>query len=101
MYPIRADPELLDSHYLSWLLLSPEFTEYAVNESARARMPKLNRGQLFAWEAVLPSLEVQREMASRLSTELVGTQAILSKVAAERAAIEALPAALLREAFGG
>jgi len=56
MCPIRCAPGALDPACLCWLLLSEDFTAYADAESRRARMPKLNRGQLFAYVAPLPPL---------------------------------------------
>jgi type I restriction enzyme S subunit len=54
MYPIRVNRAVLDPHFAAWMLVTEEFTRYADGESRRARMPKLNREQLFAWQAPLP-----------------------------------------------
>ncbi len=101
MYPIRVNQDLLDPTFAAWTLVSDEFTRYAIRESARARMPKLNRQQLFAWKFLLPELSVQRRIV-RILRQLMGA-ARTARVATEAqlAAAEALPAALLRQVFNG
>jgi type I restriction enzyme, S subunit len=58
IYPLRAGEKILP-RYLQYLLLSDEFTSFAVRISNRAGMPKVNREQLFAYEFHLPSLGEQ------------------------------------------
>jgi type I restriction enzyme S subunit len=101
MYPVRVNRSLLDPHYTAWMLLSDEFTNYADEESRRARMPKLNRDQLFAWTAPVPSPPEQRRIAAMLK-ELIGSAEEACKAIEEELdAINKLPAALLRRAFNG
>ena len=75
MYPLKCDPKRIDRGFLKILLTSSFFTDYAKEKSARSRMPKLNREQLFKWEFILPSLNQQIECqnlinsASELATE--------------------------------
>ena len=97
--PIRVNPERLDVDYLAWALLSDDFTEYADAESRRARMPKLNREQLFAWNIPLPPLAEQRRIAGRLREQLAEVAKARTAVQAQLAAAQALPAAALREVF--
>jgi type I restriction enzyme S subunit len=101
MYPIRVNREHLDPHFTAWLLVSDKFTEYADEESRRARMPKLNRDQLFAWNTPLPPLADQRRIASELSTQMSSAERLRQTLAEQLDAINRLPAALLREAFSG
>jgi restriction endonuclease S subunit len=69
-YPLRPDLRVLDPQWLAWMLVSNRFTRYATDASARARMPKLNREQLFAYEFQLPAPDVQRRTAAQLSDQL-------------------------------
>ena len=78
MYPIKANQDVLDSHFLSWVLVSDEFTNYANEESRRARMPKLNRDQLFAYEAPIPSLDEQRQIAAFMKDKVEQTKKIIA-----------------------
>lgn len=99
MYPIRVNADLLDAHFTAWLLLGEEFSSYAIEESQRSRMPKLNREELFRWSAPVPPLAEQRALAARLTAELSAATALRTALQTRLAAIERLPAALLRAAF--
>ncbi len=100
MYPLRPDKALLDPDYMAWMLVSDGFTRYAVEESQRARMPKINRGELFAWTFKLPPLPVQRTLATRLRSEIAAATELRVALEAKLATLDRLPAALLRQVFG-
>ncbi len=101
MYPLRPLPTLIDGPFLMWLLLSEGFTKYAVRESARARMPKLNRDQLFSWSFLLPPLDEQRRIVTQL-TEQMAVVERGRRAAAERvAAVRALFNSIVRESLTG
>lgn len=70
IYPLKTDLTRLLPSYLRILLVSDDFNRFANEASARSRMPKLNREQLFGYEFVLPSLERQRRIAARLKAQL-------------------------------
>jgi len=57
MYPLAVTYERLAPRFLMWSLVALPFTAYAVDHSGRARMPKLNRSQLFSYPFPLPSPE--------------------------------------------
>lgn len=99
MYPIKTDAEVLDPQYLAWLLLSEEFTSYAVEQSRRARMPKLNREQLFSWQAPLPSLKEQRHITATIAVQMSSVEKARLAVEDQLEAAEALNAACLRSMF--
>lgn len=101
MYPIRVNPEFLSPRFTGWLLVSDEFTKYADEESRRARMPKLNREQLFAWEAPLPPLDKQGLIIESLSEQMAKAESLVSKLQTQLDSINKLPTALLRQAFTG
>ena len=69
MYPLDANHKKILPEFLLRLLLTEEFTRYADNCSRRARMPKLNREQLFAYDTVLPPLVTQRALVAELEAE--------------------------------
>jgi type I restriction enzyme S subunit len=101
MYPIRVNRDVLDPHFTAWMLVSDEFTKYADEESRRARMPKLNRDQLFAWNAPIPPLREQQRIVARLSEQMAAAGKTRKALEEQLNAINALPAALLRRAFSG
>ena len=71
MYPIKTDPSRLVPAFLRTLLVSADFTEFANGASARSRMPKLNREQLFAYEFELPSLDRQQSIVDQSQKQLL------------------------------
>lgn len=101
MYPIRVNKELITPQYLAWLLLSDAFTEYADAESRRARMPKLNRDQLFAWKAPIPPLREQQSIAMRLAAAMTVADRTRRILVERLEEIKKLPGAILRRAFNG
>ena len=54
MYPITPNNAYILSEFVLWLLLLRYFTDYAIRCSMRARMPKLNRKELFNFKFSLP-----------------------------------------------
>jgi type I restriction enzyme S subunit len=99
MYPIKTDESVLTMDFLKLLLTSNLFTDYANEKSARSRMPKLNREQLFDFEFCLPSLEKQSQCVA-----LIGSFLALSGQASEAAKsilkdINLLPKKILAQAF--
>ncbi len=101
MYPLRVNREIIDPQFTAWLLVSDEFTDYADEESRRARMPKLNREQLFAWDAPVPPLADQRRIAAKLLSQMASAERLRQMLTGQLDAINKLPAALLRRAFNG
>lgn len=81
VYPLKCDESRLLPDYLRALLVSTDFTAFANEVSARSRMPKLNREQLFAYEFALPSVDFQR-------TTLMGVKAQLAEVETARKAAQ-------------
>ena len=69
-YPLCPDLNALDPQWLAWMLASDRFTRYATDASSRARMPKLNREQLFAFRFELPNLHDQRRSAAALTRQV-------------------------------
>ncbi len=70
IYPIKTDQFRLAPAFLRALLVSDAFTEFANAASARSRMPKLNRKQLFAYEFKLPLIDTQNRIAAQLKAQL-------------------------------
>jgi len=101
IYPLRTVPDVVDPTWLAHLLVSDSFTEYADAESARVRMPKLNRDQLYRWETPIPPLEVQRSLADDLSGWMGHAENLRRAAECRAEATNALPGALLEEVLGG
>lgn len=101
MYPIEVDKNWLSPDFTAWLLLSEEFTNYAISQSQRARMPKLNRNQLFAWEAPIPALKEQEQIIKKLKEQLKSAEQLRLSLETQLNELNAIPASLLRKAFQG
>ena len=96
MYPIRAGSRLF-REFLWAYLLTDHFTARAVDLSARANMPKLNRVQLDSIEAPVPPLPLQKEFAARVA-EIRGLE---TEQTTSRSRLDALFQSLLHGAFAG
>ena len=80
MYPLKVDEQLLLPDFLLMELLSERFSRYAIDESARSRMPKLNREALFRWEIKLPPLAEQRRIIAALKARAAERSAAAEEV---------------------
>jgi type I restriction enzyme S subunit len=64
MYPLSCTTAL-EPAFLWRLLLTGVFTRWAVSQSSRAQMPKLNRETLFSYDAPVPPISLQKSFADR------------------------------------
>ncbi len=101
IYPLSVKKDQMSRDFLFYLLLSPEFTEYAITGSARAGMPKVNRNHLFAFRCYLPPLVIQKRYAEQLDFLREETQRLESIYQQKLAALEELKKSLLHYAFSG
>lgn len=67
MYSLIPNPELVTREFLALALLSPPFTQYAVENSDRNAMPKINRPKLFAYKMKLPRIEIQKKITAKIN----------------------------------
>jgi restriction endonuclease S subunit len=72
IYPLSPKRDRLCRGYLFYLLLTTEFTEFAISGSARAGMPKVNRDHLFTFTFQLPPLPEQQQIVGILDEALYG-----------------------------
>lgn len=68
IYPIRVIADDLTRTYLFYLLLSDAFLQYAVKNSARSKIPKLNRETLLGFLASIPDQTEQHRIADCLAS---------------------------------
>jgi type I restriction enzyme S subunit len=101
MYPLTPLPNAISRDYLFHLLLSKGFTDYAVQGSARAGMPKVNREHLFEFKLWLPDLKKQKTLAANLDEIHEETQRLESLYQRKVAALDELKKSLLHRAFSG
>jgi len=68
IYPIRPANGGLLRGYLLYLLLSQEFLDYAIRNSERGKIPKINRDGLLTYTTLIPSPAEQQRIATCLTT---------------------------------
>ena len=86
---------------LRWTLVSQPFTDYAQSLSGRARMPKLNRTQLFDYNTHLPNIGEQRRIVQYLDRVQSQVNAIKKVQQETEAEFQRLEQAILDKAFRG
>lgn len=101
VYPLTPHAERLDRNFLFHLLLSSDFTEYAISGSARAGMPKVNRKHLFGYSFDLPPLSAQKRIASTIDEVHKSCSQIGDATQKELGDLSDLRQSLLQKAFAG
>jgi type I restriction enzyme, S subunit len=101
MYPLTPQLNQITRDFLFHLLLTKQFTDYAVQGSARAGMPKVNREHLFEFEFWSPPIAKQKVVASKLDALATETQRLSSTYERKLKAIETLKTSVLHSAFSG
>ncbi|MEG3128363.1 restriction endonuclease subunit S [Pantoea cypripedii] len=101
IYPLSPKVGEVDRNYLFHMLLSPAFTNYANEGSARAGMPKVNREHLFSFSTNIPPLNLQKKMAASLDVLLERTQDLEALYQRKIDALDELKQSLLLQAFSG
>jgi type I restriction enzyme S subunit len=101
IYPLSPEPGKITRGYLYYVLLSRRFTEYAMQGSARAGMPKVNRDHLFEYRVWLPAVEQQAKEAAVLDLLADDTARLATVYEQKLAALDALKQSLLHQAFAG
>ncbi len=76
---LRPRPEALDSRFLWYLTLSKPFLEWAEVSSYGVKMPRTNWTLLGAWDAWIPPLGEQRQIAAYLDNETGKIDALLAE----------------------
>lgn len=78
MYPLDCT-ELVEPEWLFYLMLSTSFTAWAILESDRVAMPKINRESLFELGVHVPPKDEQRRVVAFISANVLKSDALLSK----------------------
>lgn len=101
MYPLIPNLTVVTRDFLVLVLLSPPFTNYAVENSDRNAMPKVNRPTLFNYRIKLPDLSVQKEIVTRIrGIQSKAFEISLLQMRADKE-LQGFRSALLAKAFRG
>ncbi|MFG0261344.1 MAG: restriction endonuclease subunit S [Novipirellula sp. JB048] len=82
MYPLQAHSGLTNEFLFRWIL-SEQFSAFAVLESDRVAMPKINRESLKKVRFALPPIEEQKEICEHITRQTEGFDTLQAE--AERA----------------
>ncbi len=99
MYPLRPSLDRMSRGFLFYLLLSRDFTGYAVTVSNRAGMPKVNRKDLFAYKFRLPTLAAQLDIVDVLDEATGAVRSLRSNLNSTAGALSEMRRAVLRRSF--
>ena len=99
-FAILPQPDVFDSELLQYWFRANYARLRSLTEGRGGNQPNLNGVLLRDLEVTLPPFADQRRIAADISRRLAEADRLSVAIEAELAAIEALPAALLREAFG-
>jgi type I restriction enzyme S subunit len=101
IYPLLPFKDKITKDFLYHLLLTKDFTAYAIFGSQRAGMPKVNREHLFAYRIHLPPLKDQQAIVQKLdalSSETKQLEAIYQQKIND---LDELKKSILQKAFAG
>lgn len=101
VYPLQVLREDLAPQFLKWSLLAPSFTEYVVDLSRRARIPKVNSTQLSGYRLRFPSKEEQLQISAHLDNVLDEIVGMTETNGANSVALKQLEQSVLAQAFRG
>ena len=101
VYPLVGIKNKVTKDFLFFLLLSTDFTNYAIAGSDRAGMPKVNREHLFAYQFNLPAIEAQNLLTTKIKNSYVYIKAINKAIKKKILELSLLKQSILRQAFNG
>lgn len=90
-----------DTQYIAAFMRSDSFLRASRIVTTTGQLPRISIDEIAAVPIHLPPLAEQRRIAAELSAKLTAAEALTARIREELAAIEALPGALLRQAFCG
>ena len=99
IYPLIPNTKKLDRNYLYYLLLSKNFTDYAISGSSRAGMPKVNRNHLFAYKFQLPKIETQMLVVKKIETIHSNILKLKSVIQKKLSQIHSLKSKIFKQEF--
>ena len=101
IYPLMPKEGLLVRDFLYYLLLSRQFTDYAIAGSARAGMPKVNRNHLFQYVTSFPEVSIQEKLSDQLNSIEIESKRLELIYLEKLNSLKELKQSLLQKAFSG
>jgi type I restriction enzyme S subunit len=101
IYPLLPFKGKIIKEFLYHLLLTKDFTDYAILGSQRAGMPKVNREHLFAYSFNLPPITEQQAIVRKLDALSAETKRLEAIYQQKINDLEELKKSVLQKAFSG
>lgn len=101
IYPLVPFKDKMTQLFLYHLLSSHHFTEYAIEGSQRAGMPKVNRKHLFEYSFFLPPIKEQQQIVKKLNSLSAETKNLEAIYQQKINDLEELKKSVLNKAFKG
>nr|MDA3877406.1 restriction endonuclease subunit S [Halothiobacillus sp.] len=98
---IRCEPDLLNNHYLAYLLNSPIFKQVLHDNEVNNARANLSLGFFSRLPVPIPPIPKQKEIVARLGVFRAETQRLESIYQRKLAALDELKQSLLHQAFFG
>ena len=99
-YVFIVDEAVADRTYVASYLRSPAYLAAAPIDETPGQLPRIRIDEVLSTPIPLPPLDEQRRIAARLREQLAEIDRAKAALETQRKAIDARPAALLREVFG-
>lgn len=100
-YVYRVIETKADITFIAWFMRSPIYFDRAPIDTTPGQLPRIRTEEVATVELCLPSLNEQQRFAARLSEQMAAAERTRKSLEDQLAAINALPATLLRRAFSG
>jgi type I restriction enzyme S subunit len=101
IYPLSPIDGMITKDFLYYLLLCEDFTNYAIEGSQRAGMPKVNREHLFQYRFCLPAVSAQIDIVKKLKVLQKRVYSLELSYTTKLAHLESLKKSILQKAIVG
>jgi restriction endonuclease S subunit len=100
-YVFSVVQEKASVEYVAAFMRSPSYLKRAPINATPGQLPRIRTDEVLRVELPLPPLEEQARIVTKLKAQLEGAAQLVQSLQSQLEAINAMPAALLREAFSG
>ncbi|SRR6266487_493523 len=101
IYPLSVVSNELLPSFLMWSMVAALFTNYVNARSGRARMPKINREELFSYELPFPSKIEQQYIVNHLDSTQESIDELQDMLREDEEILQQVEQGILNQAFRG
>ena len=100
-FAFEVDNRLAQSGFIAWFMRSPIYLERSRVDTTTGQLPRIGTGEVAGVEFGCPSMDEQRKVVKAIDSETGEIMRVRRGLECQLAALDHLPAALLRQAFSG